>query len=104
MWIEYDLKFKGEVWEKGIFNDELIKSIQVEAHGGGYGRSIEMYYEGYEAKCIFICNDIETFDKVYDALKKALASEVGMIEGIGYIRPIQRPFFYDETALILPTP
>jgi len=100
MWIEYDLKFKGEVWEKGIFNAESVKSIQVEQHGGGYGRAIEMYYDGRDTKCIFICDDEATFDKVYDALKKALASGVGIIPDIGYIRPLQRPFFNDETTLI----
>lgn len=100
MWIEYDLKFKGEVWEQGIFNSDSVKSIQVERHGGGYGRAIEMYYDGRDTKCVFITDDEEVFNKVYDALKNALAGRPAVIEGIGYIRPLQRPFFSDETTLI----
>lgn len=100
MWIEYDLKFKGEVWEKGLFNTDHLKSIQVERHGGGYGRAIELYYDGHDTKCVFITDDDEVFNQVYDALKRALASTPADIKDIGYIRPLQRPFFNDETTLI----
>lgn len=100
MWIEYDLKFKGEVHEQGIFNTEHVKFIEIQPHGGGYGKSIEMYYDGNDTKCIFIINDEELLKKVWDGLKKALASGRADIPDVGFIRPLERPFFNDETTLI----
>lgn len=99
MWIEYDLKFEGEVWEKGLFNSTHVKSVQVERHGGGYGRAIELYYDGHDTKCIFIINNDEIFEKVWMALLNALAGVPSSVAGIGYIRPLQRPFL-DDTTLI----
>lgn len=49
MWIEYELNFKGEVREKGMFNSDHIKWIQIEQHGGGHGQALEMYYDGYDS-------------------------------------------------------
>jgi hypothetical protein len=99
MWIEYELNFKGEVREKGMFNSEHIKWIQIEQHGGGYGQSLEMYYDGYDSKCVFIADDKDAVEKVWHALHNAIAGFPSTIAGIGYIRPVQRPFFADSTLI-----
>lgn len=101
MWIEYDLRFEKEVFEKGMFNTDQIKWIQVEQHGGGYGKAIEMYYDGYNTKCIFIINDDEILEKVWHALQNAIAGVPSCIAGIGFIRPVQRPF--DESKTLIPS-
>jgi hypothetical protein len=100
MWIEYDLKFKGEVHERGIFNSEHVKFFEIQQHGGGYGKAIELYYDGHDTKCIFIVDDDELINKVWQAIKTALACHPCEIPGVGFIRPLQRPFFNDETTLI----
>lgn len=87
MWIEYDLRFEKEVLERGMFNSDQIKWIHIAQHGGGYGESIEMYYEGFEAKCLFIINDKDLMERVWHALQNAIAGVPSTIAGVGYIRP-----------------
>ena len=99
MWIEYDLRFENEVKEIGLFNSAHVKSIQVEQHGGGYGKAIELYYDGHDAKCIFIINDEDIFSKVWIALLNALAGVPSSVAGIGFIRPLQRPFGNASTLI-----
>ena len=85
MWIEYELNFKGEVREKGMFNSDHIKWIQIEQHGGGYGQALEMYYDGYDSKCVFIADDKDAVAKVWIALQNALAGVPSSVTGIGFI-------------------
>ena len=99
MWIEYELNFKGEVREKGMFNSEHIKWIQIEQHGGGYGEALEVYYDGYESKCVFIADDKDAVAKVWIALQNAIAGVPSSVTGIGFIRPVQRPFLNDSTLI-----
>jgi hypothetical protein len=100
MWIEYELNFKAEVREKGMFNSDYVKWIQIEPHGGGYGEAIQMHYDGYESKCIFIIDDRDTLDRVWIALQNAIAGIPSSVPGIGFIRPIQRPFRNDSTYIL----
>ena len=101
MWIEYELNFKGDVSEKGMFNSDHIKWIQIEQHGGGYGEAIELYYDGHITKCIFIINDKELLARVWLALLHALAGVASSVTGIGFIRPLQRPF--NDTTTLIPS-
>lgn len=102
MMIEYDLRLENEVFERGIMNAEYIKWVQVQQHGGGYGKAIEVYYDGYETKSVFICADDELFEKVYDAFKKALVGTPAEIEGIGFIKPLFRPAYWGENHSTIP--
>jgi hypothetical protein len=99
MWIEYNLRFKEETYERGFFNSEHVKSIQIEQHGGGYGKAIELYYDGHDAKCIFIVDDEELLEKVWIALQHAISGVASSIAGVGFIRPVQRPFLNDTTLI-----
>ncbi len=101
MFIEYDLRLNKEVYERGVINAEFIKWVEVAQHGGGYGKAIEVYYDGYETKSIFIYPDEETFEKVYEAFKKALVGQKAEIEGIGFIKPLFRePYWGADHAAI----
>lgn len=91
MWIEYELNFKGGVREKGMFNSNQIKWIQIEQHGGGFGRAIEMYYDGCDSKCIFIADDEDMVDKVWIALQNAISGVCSSIGDIGFICPVETP-------------
>ena len=99
MWIEYDLKFEGEVCEKGMFNSEHVKFFEIQQHGGGYGKAIEMFYDGHDTKCIFIINNEELMEKVWLALQHALSGVPSCIAGLGFIRPLQRPFNAQTTLI-----
>lgn len=102
MFIEYDLRLEKEVYERGIINAEYVKWVQVQRHGGGYGKAIEVYYDGYETKSIFICNDEVLFEKVYGAFKKALTGGDGEIEGIGFVKPLHRAPYWGADHVAIP--
>ena len=85
--------------KKGCLTADHIKWIQIEQHGGGYGEAIEVYYDGYESKCVFFADDKDALAKVWLALQNAIAGVPCSITDIGFIRPVQRPFLDDSTLI-----
>jgi hypothetical protein len=89
MFLQYEIIIKNEREERGIINLEHVTSIQIEQHGGGYGKAIVIYYlNQYEGQCIFILNDEAKLNAVYEALCNSITGNYISILGIGFFRPI----------------
>jgi len=95
MWIEYDFCFKNEmggreIEERGMMNCDHISSIEIERHGGGYGKAVEVYYHNrYESKNIFILDNEELLSVLWNALIDALkGKETVFADDCGFVRPL----------------
>jgi hypothetical protein len=93
IFIEYKVFIPKERDEQGIINSKYIMSIEIEQHGGGYGKAITIYYHNsYEGKCIFILDNEVLLNKVYRALSNSLigiTTRFDENELTGYIRPLK---------------
>jgi hypothetical protein len=89
MFIQYEVIIKDEKHEQGIINLDHVTSVQIEQHGGGYGKEISIYYlNKYEGHCIFILDDEEKLDVVYNSLCMAIRGIKVDMPGIGFFYPL----------------
>lgn len=95
MFIEYEIYVKNERHERGVFNTDYVMSVEIEQHGGGYGKAINILYANrHEVSCIFILDNDDLLNKVYFALINSLRGHYTRFDGIeltGHIKPVFNP-------------
>ena len=86
MFICYKIDLENDCLYRGIINSDHITHIEIEEHGGGYGKAITVNLLGEPDVCIFMGNNEKIFERIYCDFIEALN---GVNSPSGYFRVIK---------------